>query len=223
MTGRDKIYRTIQYFAKFLIYYLTRKGYSKETVTKVTKLQKHLAISRKLIRIGRPVEFVQNLVNAISTQKDEVLRYLTVGKNLSLSVWLFWDFFVWANGVGIWKAQNAKLISQRSYKFWFYGLLCGWLSSVYQLNKNNQRLAVLQRSKKETGGKLPEVGIKEEKELRSARNKIVRQLFSESVDILIPANGLGYINVSDGFVGLCGTITGLMGIEAQWNKVVGGK
>ncbi|KAG9326626.1 hypothetical protein KVV02_006137 [Mortierella alpina] len=45
--GRDKLYRAVQYFSRFLAWYLLQQGYSKETVLRFNNLKKTLALSRK--------------------------------------------------------------------------------------------------------------------------------------------------------------------------------
>lgn len=45
--GRDKIYRGVQYFSRFLAWYLLRQGATKETVARFNNLKKTLALSRK--------------------------------------------------------------------------------------------------------------------------------------------------------------------------------
>jgi peroxin-11B len=45
--GRDKLYRTLQYFSRFLAWYIARQGVTKETVARFNNLKKTLALSRK--------------------------------------------------------------------------------------------------------------------------------------------------------------------------------
>lgn len=45
--GRDKVYRTVQYFARFLAFYCLRKGYSNELVARLQALKSALGMSRK--------------------------------------------------------------------------------------------------------------------------------------------------------------------------------
>lgn len=45
--GRDKLYRGVQYFSRFLAWYLLRQGASKETVARFNNLKKTLGLSRK--------------------------------------------------------------------------------------------------------------------------------------------------------------------------------
>ncbi|KAG0276558.1 hypothetical protein BGZ95_007393, partial [Linnemannia exigua] len=46
-----------------------------------------------------------------------------------------------------------------------------------------------------------------------------KALLQDGLDLLIPASGLGYVDLDDGVVGLIGTATSLMGAESHWAKV----
>ena len=50
--GRDKLYRAIQYFSRFLAWYLFRKGYSKETVARYGAIKSSLGQGRKRTALG---------------------------------------------------------------------------------------------------------------------------------------------------------------------------
>jgi len=45
--GRDKAYRAVQYFARFLAWYLKRQNYNKETLQRLGNLKGALGLSRK--------------------------------------------------------------------------------------------------------------------------------------------------------------------------------
>jgi peroxin-11B len=45
--GRDKAYRAVQYFARFLAWYLKRQDYNKETIQRFNNLKSTLGLSRK--------------------------------------------------------------------------------------------------------------------------------------------------------------------------------
>ncbi|KAI9220415.1 peroxisomal biogenesis factor 11 [Blastocladiella britannica] len=215
-TGRDKVYRFIQYLGKFAAYRLATldpKG-NKDQVDKITKLVKHLSLSRKLMRIGRPLEYAQNLIAGVPTTKDPVLLYSLIAKNGLLAIWMGFDFLAWAQGVGIWKSADPKALSQNTNRFWFAGLAAGYIATVYNVHV----LAVLEKAKRE-GAAMSEDQGKEAKALLASRNKLLRDLFQQSLDILVPAKGLELISLSDGVIGLTGALTSLMGAQAQWGKV----
>lgn len=45
--GRDKIYRTLQYFCRFLSFYLAQRGFSKTSIEKIIRLSVALSTARK--------------------------------------------------------------------------------------------------------------------------------------------------------------------------------
>ncbi|KAF9368918.1 Peroxisomal membrane protein PMP27, partial [Podila verticillata] len=88
--GRDKLYRGVQYFSRFLAWYLLRQGASKETVARFNNLKKTLGLSRKLMRFGKPIEHLEGAALATSV-KDEFLRFCGVAKQLSYAGYLTFD------------------------------------------------------------------------------------------------------------------------------------
>ena len=44
------------------------------------------------------------------------------------------------------------------------------------------------------------------------------QLFSDLCDLTIPSSALGWVDFDDGFVGLAGTTSSLLGVWSQWKK-----
>ncbi len=44
------------------------------------------------------------------------------------------------------------------------------------------------------------------------------QLVSDICDLTIPSSALGYVTLDDGFVGLAGTISSLIGVWSVWKK-----
>ncbi|CAJ0631798.1 16040_t:CDS:2 [Entrophospora sp. SA101] len=92
--GRDKIYRTVQYFARFLVWYFKRQGYTKETIQRFANLKSTLGLSRKLMRLGKPMEHLQNTSKAFN-ETDEFAKFTTVGRQLSYAAYLSFDTFAW--------------------------------------------------------------------------------------------------------------------------------
>lgn len=44
------------------------------------------------------------------------------------------------------------------------------------------------------------------------------QLLTDVCDLTVPTSGLGWIGFDDGFVGLAGTLSSLVGVYTQWKK-----
>ncbi|KAG0318419.1 Peroxisomal membrane protein PMP27 [Podila horticola] len=105
--GRDKLYRAVQYFSRFLAWYLLHQGASKETVARFNNLKKTLGLSRKLMRFGKPIEHLESAALATSV-KDEFLRFCAVGKQLSYAGYLTFDGLIFIDGANVYKFTNIK-------------------------------------------------------------------------------------------------------------------
>lgn len=73
--GRDKLYRAVQYFSRFLAWYLLHQGASKETVARFNNLKKTLGLSRKCNIVIAPIANEMN--EALDKQRDEVKEVKT--------------------------------------------------------------------------------------------------------------------------------------------------
>ncbi|KAF9921195.1 Peroxisomal membrane protein PMP27 [Linnemannia zychae] len=216
--GRDKIYRAVQYFSRFFAWYLLRQGATKETVARFDNLKKTLALSRKLMRIGKPVEHLEMALNATAV-KDEVLRFFAVAKQLAYAGYLTFDALIFLDGSGAYKFKQIKRYSELANKFWLAGIACSFIAGLYktrqiQIRRHSALRGLKHREESEKTSSRSEIAILDREQ--HAMNKVLLQ---DGLDLLIPASGLGYVNLDDGVVGLIGTITSLMGAQTQWAKV----
>ena len=191
--GRDKLYRLVAYGSKIPIHLLKSNNGNPDLIERLSKGAKSVGQTRKLMRMFRSIEFIQALLKAVGT-KDVVSRVLTVVKSAFLAVWMLVDHVQWMGRAGYLKLDIEKQLATIHSKAWFYGLLCGLLNESYTLN------SILNAEK-----------LDSEKEFQT-RKKILKS----GLDIVVPMQRLGWLNVSDGVVGLCGTITSIMGIYDTW-------
>ncbi|GAA5854655.1 hypothetical protein JCM8547_004925 [Rhodosporidiobolus lusitaniae] len=218
--GRDKLYRAIQYFARFLAFYCLRKGYSNETVARLSALKSTLALSRKLMRIGKPLEHLQAAVKGLDIS-DPVLKLTAVGRQLGYAGYLFNDMLVWLHTAKVrpFTAPTAHTLNQRAAKLWFTGIAFSIVSSVYRLVDLRRREQFAARARGDA-----EKDSERRAELKAVKTQqaAVRfQLVQDALDILIPAGTLGYHHLDDGVLGLIGTVTSFMGLRSQVQKVLG--
>ncbi|GAA5937310.1 Pex11p [Sporobolomyces koalae] len=218
--GRDKLYRAVQYFARFLAFYCLRKGYSNETVARLSALKSTLGMSRKLMRIGKPLEHAQAAVKALDVN-DSVLKFTAIGRQLGYAGYLFNDMLVWAHSTKVrpLSADKYATINRRAAKLWFTGISFSLISSVYKLVGLRKRQALASRplgdAEKELDRKV------QVRQIRTQIEAVRTQLVQDSLDILLPAGTLGYHHLDDGILGIVGVITSLMGLRTQVGKVLG--
>ncbi|KAG0361111.1 peroxisomal biogenesis factor 11 [Gamsiella multidivaricata] len=216
--GRDKIYRAVQYFSRFLAWYLLRQGATKETVARFNNLKKTLGLSRKLMRFGKPIEHLENAAKATSVA-DDFLRYCTIGKQLAYAGYLTLDGIIFIDGSGAYKFKNIKKYSELASRFWLAGIVFGFVSGLYKTRQIQIRRESAARGLAHSGEAEKSKARTDLKSLAKEQHSVNKQLLQDGLDMLIPATGLGYLNLDDGAVGLIGTATAIMGAQTQWRKV----
>lgn len=211
--GRDKTLRTIQYFSRFLAWYLYRTNRPQTTVNIFDQTKKSFGSARKAFRIGKFVEhFKAAAVASDSKSMDPVLKYLAVGRQLGYGFYLLLDAISYFDTTGIYKLQSGARIAKEAYRAWFVGLACNIAAGVYTLYNLQQIAKKQQQSVGDAEKKV------EQKTLEREKAATQLQLLSDVCDITVPSSAIGMVNLDDGIVGLAGTVSSLIGLTAAWAK-----
>lgn len=118
------------------------------------------------------------------------------------------------DSAGIHKFSSAKRLVREATRAWFTGLAFSILSGVYSLyNLQNRQSAISSSSVSSEPEKVVEVR-KVDKEIVAVQI----QLVSDLCDIVMPSTALGWANFDEGWVGLAGTTSSLLGVWSQWKK-----
>lgn len=209
--GRDKLLRTIQYFARFYAWYLARTNGLPTQIAPWDALKKQFGLTRKLLRIGKNVEHFKAAAAASDAKTlDPVLRYAAVGRQLGYAGYLSFDAATVLDSVGAVKSPRAKTYQREAYRFWAFGLAFSILAQSYTLYRLRQREAKVDKKEGE--------GVVESKRISLERAASRLQLLSDVCDLTVPSTALGWASFDDGFVGLAGTVSSLIGVYTQWKK-----
>ncbi|EXF79741.1 peroxisomal biogenesis factor 11 [Colletotrichum fioriniae PJ7] len=209
--GRDKILRTLQYFARFYAWYLFRTNGSKAEIAPWDAIKKQFGLTRKIMRIGKNVEhFKAAAVASDAKTMDPVLRYAAVGRQLGYAGYLTFDAATVLDAAGIKKWEGAKRLQKEAYRFWAIGILFSVVAQTYTLYRLQQREAKVDKKEGE--------GVVEAKRIAIERAAGCLQLISDLCDLTVPTSALAWANFDDGIVGLAGTISSLIGVYTQWKK-----
>ncbi|KAF2279129.1 peroxisomal biogenesis factor 11 [Westerdykella ornata] len=209
--GRDKLLRTLQYFSRFLAWYLYRTNHPASTIAPFETTKKQFGVTRKLLRVGKFVEHFRAAAQASDAKSmDPVLRYTAVGRQLGYAAYMLFDNATVLDATSIRKFSGAARLQRNAYKAWFTGLTCSIISSLYSLYRLRERAAAISEKDGE--------GAVEKKKIEREANHARIQLLSDLCDITVPSAALGVANFDDGFVGLAGTVSSLLGVYGQWKK-----
>ncbi|KAI1095710.1 peroxisomal biogenesis factor 11 [Rostrohypoxylon terebratum] len=211
--GRDKVLRTLQYFSRFYAWYLFRTNGTAAEVAPYEAIKKQFGLARKLLRFGKNVEHLKAAAAAADNKAavpDAVLRYAAVGRQLGYAGYLTFDAATVLDSLGVRKWQGAKRAQREAYRFWAMGLACSVVAQMYTLYRLREREAKVDKKEGE--------GVVESKRIVMERAASQLQLLSDLCDLTIPTAALGWVGFDDGFVGLAGTVSSLIGVYTQWKK-----
>eukprot|EP00834_Sanchytrium_tribonematis_P000044 NODE_2_length_91304_cov_0.692462.p44 type:complete len:214 gc:universal NODE_2_length_91304_cov_0.692462:54777-55418(+) len=191
--GRDKFYRLIQYFSRFLLEHSTG-----EIAAKLKSLISSASVTRKWLRLIR-LDFFNPLVEeAFGEPKksyDPVVQFLTTARNISMQLFFFMDHAILFQTLKIYNPSKIVFqnIKKRQMQFWALGIVLSILKQLHLINSYSQS------SKKE-----------------SQKFNDKKKILMDFLDLMIPLNSLSYLNFSEGKVGLLGTITAANGIYENY-------
>ncbi|VDB99796.1 unnamed protein product [Peniophora sp. CBMAI 1063] len=221
--GRDKVYRAIQFFARFLAWYLISRGQSLEAA-RWNALKNHLGTARKLLRLGKPVEHLQAALRTAQTTGEIKEQVTMIGRQLGYFGFLAYDALVWANAIRFitLKPDTAKAVNKTSNRFWLAGITFSILHCIFKTARLTSEAQALRfADEKDIGGD----NVRQTRlyGLNAVRNATRRQLLMDVLDFWIPAANLELVHFNDGFLGLCGLATSLLALQAQWGSITSAK
>ncbi|KAF4504938.1 hypothetical protein G6O67_006085 [Ophiocordyceps sinensis] len=211
--GRDKLLRAIQYFARFYAWYLLRTNGTPSQMAPWNALKRQLGLTRKILRVGKPVEHLKAAALAADAKSTPAfLRYASVGRQLGYAGYLTFDALALPDAMGVRKWHRAADLQRHAYRFWAAGIVFSLAAQLYTLRRLKRREAAIDRKDGE--------GVVESKRIKMETSASRLQLLCDLCDLTVPTSALGWAGFDDGFVGLAGTLSSLIGMHTQWKKSV---
>ncbi|ROT34918.1 peroxin-11 [Sodiomyces alkalinus F11] len=210
--GRDKLLRTLQYFARFYAWYLYRTNAAASQVAPWDAVKKQFGLARKILRFGKNVEHLKAAAVAADAAPtlDPFLRYAAIGRQLGYAGYLSFDAATLPDALGIRRSPRTKTLQREAYRFWAAGIVCSVVAQLYTLHRLRQRQARVDLKEAE--------GAVESKRITLERSTSRMQLLCDLCDLTVPLSGLNWVALDDGIVGIAGTVSSLVGVYSQWKK-----
>lgn len=156
-TGRDKVLRLLQYFARFYAWYLLRTNATRAEIAPYEGVKRSFGQARKLLRVGKNVEHVRAAAAAFDSLTaakgsgggDPVLKYAALGRQLGYAGYLTADMLTVPTTLNIRKWDGAQRAGREAYRFWTVGLACSVVAQLYTLYRLRQREAKVDKKEGE--------------------------------------------------------------------------
>ncbi|XP_033749363.1 peroxisomal membrane protein 11B-like [Pecten maximus] len=222
--GRDKLFRLIQYGSKLVWWHLHQNTRGPELVEKLKKLESSLSMTRKLLRMGKSLDFMMAALKSVHI-KDTVLRLTITMSKLNQACFLLFDHIIYAHNVGLIKTDKKKW-SNISARFWVFSLILNLSRNAYDL------LNIIQeemKQRQEKHGQQVNGDTSHSRRTSYSHNtnivgKIIMQnkpvvldLVKNLADLVLPLSTLGKVNASAGTQGFLGLISSAAGIATVWD------
>ncbi|XP_008467788.1 peroxisomal membrane protein 11B [Diaphorina citri] len=190
---RDRVARLVQ-FASRMVWDITEKHslMSKHSVEKIKLLEFHLAMFRRLLRLGRCFDALYSALPLLH-HPDKMIQMFTIMTKIAQGMYLLCDHIVWFGRVGLMEMDTVHWTGTAN-RYFFYSLVLMLARDIYEIL---QLYDVTKRSYR----KVP-LG-----ELVCSNKSLFLDLFKNVFDVLIPATGLGYVKFSPGAVGFFGVLS----------------
>jgi len=205
--GRDKIVRLLQYGGRFLAWWLLINS-KPDQAKKFATLEETSSLARKVFRLAKSLSYIQTAIKSFNEESDSVVQLTTVVQNASLAVWLFFDHIIWAAKVSLIKA-DIPAHAKKANIAWLIAMICGIIKSAYLIQQTQQLVS--------TSPKAETV-----QSLRKVQADYLLELIRNVFDLTIPSTSLSKrisSTIPTGIVGLCGTVSSIIGIYQVWAKI----
>jgi len=222
--GRDKVYRAVQNFARFYAWVLLSSN-SKADAAKWNALKSHLALGRKLLRLAKPVEHLQAALRATQATGPLGEQLTTVARQVAYFLYLTYDAIVWANAIKFitLSPEKAQRANKTANRFWLYGITLSIINAAFKTRRITTEISRLRHA-----GADEKVSSAVDREaklrgLEATQAATKQQFIIDALDFWLPATAIGLVNLNDGIVGICGFITSVLSLQAQWFALSGKK
>ncbi|KAF8478771.1 peroxisomal biogenesis factor 11, partial [Gautieria morchelliformis] len=206
-----KTYRAVQYFARFLAWYLIRRG---NTVQGAhwNNLKSSLTSGRKLMCLFKPLENLQAALRAVQSSTNVLEQIITIGRHLAYFGYLSYDMIVWVSRVtSIPPLHRVIKVNKTSLHFWLVGILFSIANGVFKAGRLANEAGVL-RSPSSEKNSLGDDAAKQAHLaatatiLRLSQHSMRHQIFIDTLDVSLPASALGLVDLNDGVVSILGFV-----------------
>ncbi|MEE6503757.1 hypothetical protein FKM82_004933 [Ascaphus truei] len=223
--GRDRLFRATQYSCMLLRYLLENKAGKEKVVMKLKQVESNMSSGRKLFRLGNMVHAIEASRRAMQLS-DSISRYCLTAANLNRVLYFTCDTILWASSVGLASDINKDKWRYRATRYYYFSLLLNLARDFYEISrcmekdaKERKRLEKASDCQSGTDLNLAAALLKGLENFLFMLNfslkkhpALLLDTVKNTCDIFSPLDRLEIYQTNQGFIGLCGLISSLVGI-----------
>lgn len=222
--GRDKLYRAVQFFARFYVWLLFSSNGGADAA-RWNALKSHLAVGRKLLVLAKPVEHLQAALRATQTTGPLGEQLTTIGRQIAYFIYLSYDAVIWANAIKFinLSPDKAQEVNKRANRYWLCGITLSIINSAFKAQRITAEISRLQHGAIDE--KVSSAVDRKAKldGFRVTQAATKQQFVIDVLDFWLPATALGLVNLNEGIIGICGFVTSVLSLQTQWFALSGKK
>ncbi|KAF7347729.1 Peroxisomal biogenesis factor [Mycena venus] len=207
--GRDKLFLATQNFARFYEWFLISRG-NKADAARWTALKTHLALSRRLFRLGKPMEHVQYALRAALTSAPPLEQITAIARQIAYVIFLSLDNFLWARAINLvtLRPETYTKVAKLAVRSWLTAIILSIVNALIKTARLARETRLLKVEKHDEKDLNLELDRETKLRVLAATRAAVRyQLIIDVLDVWNPATTLGYTRVNDGAIGVFGFVS----------------
>ncbi|KAK3098741.1 hypothetical protein FSP39_022599, partial [Pinctada imbricata] len=220
-------FRFVQYGSKLVWWNFQSR---KLLVDRLKKLESSMSMTRKLLRFGKSVDFIQAALKTMHIP-DTLIRWTVTLSKLSQAIFLIFDHIIYFHNLGVINSDKKKW-SNISAQFWLFSLLLNLIRNFYDIiNIVQHEIKVRETMKKKSQyangdsyhnekTRAPPGNLALVMKGMAENKPVVLDLLKNLSDLVLPLNTLEKVNASPGMQGLLGLISSGIGIVTVWNPLL---
>ena len=185
----------MQYACKLIWYMLWKKKSNSEYIEILKRLEAAMSNTRKILRLGKSHEMLENALKSIHLQ-DDFLRNILTFSYINQSCYLLLDNATWLNSMGIVNLKaRANELNRWSNKFWLFSAILFVARDIHDLigviqgeeneNDNNNRFSQLNKyTLNETSGAYTSVAKKSTSSSVVSKKTIIMRILKKLRSLL---------------------------------------
>ncbi|KAF7339362.1 Peroxisomal biogenesis factor [Mycena sanguinolenta] len=210
-------------FARFYEWFLVSRG-DKAAAARWGQLKAHIALSAKLLRLGKPVEHLQYALRASLAPGSAIEKITATARQIAYVLFLSLDNILWA------KALNLISVRQETYvklgklalRSWLAAIIFSIVNSIFKTARLSRETRLLKAGKHDEKNLNLEADRKTKlRALALMRADVRYQLTIDMLDLWNPATTLGFTNLNDGAIGIFGSVSSFLLGHDEYSILVG--